>query len=798
MITVSPSAPGGHRSIGEAVAAAPDGGVVSVGAGRYSENLVLTRPVTIAAEDGPDSVEITCEQGSAVAVAATVTLNGLSVHGGDPEQPAVIVGGATLTMVECGLDGKAWTAAYAYERGTLDMRACRVTNAAGAGVVVTSDTGSSVQNTTLSDLGTSAIVVAERGVLDVRAITVERCAGNGVCLNGQGRLTGAALNITGTVKPALAVEQGAAAELRQPRIHHTTGIGVYLSTTGNVELSEGSVQDTGAEGILVSDTGSMSLESWEIVRSGQHGIRITGKSGGTLRACTVAGIKGTGITMSDGAATRLERIDVRDCEAAGIRLRDGATPVASRMRVLNSAENAVEITAGAGATLENAEIDRSGGAGIIASDRARLDISGASVRGTTSSGIALTRGCAGSVNNCDVYAAGGDGVHVGEDSKLSLTGGRFRSGYANGALIASSGQAEILRSEFSGNQADGLRVHSTESVVIQECAARDNTGAGLRQMTPSTALSVEGFTSESNEFPDARGATEGQQPDPSTTDSDAEQDNSAPMQELTSLVGLKDVKREVTTLVNLNKMAAKRKQAGLSAPPMSRHLVFAGAPGTGKTTVARLYGAILAQLGVLTSGHLIEVSRADLVAQVIGGTAIKTTEAFESALGGVLFLDEAYTLSSHSGGSGPDFGQEAIDTLVKLMEDHRDEVVVIVAGYSKEMHDFLESNPGLESRFSRTIEFANYTADELVTIVRQQCAKHDYQLDESAAEVLMGHFERIPKDGSFGNGRTARKTFERVVDRQASRLAASQSTSTVDLTRLLADDLDFITTTVPQ
>jgi SpoVK/Ycf46/Vps4 family AAA+-type ATPase len=352
--------------------------------------------------------------------------------------------------------------------------------------------------------------------------------------------------------------------------------------------------------------------------------------------------------------------------------------------------------------------------------------------------------------------------------------------------------ATVTDSEFVGNKADGIQVHSTDAIRIGGCVVRDNSGSGLRQVQPSTQLDVTGLTSVDNKLPDAvgqAGAVTATPQQAAAAPTAVRSPLSEPMDELRSLVGLDGVKREVTSLVNLNMMAQRRREAGLSAPPMARHLVFAGAPGTGKTTVARLYGAILKDLGALRSGHLVEVARADLVAQIIGGTAIKTTEAFTTALGGVLFIDEAYTLSSSKGGNGPDFGREAIDTLVKLMEDHREDVVVVAAGYSKEMRSFLEANPGMESRFSRTIEFANYNADELVTIVQSHCSRHDYRLDVDAELALLRYFEKIPKDGTFGNGRTARKIFESMADCQASRLATSDSAAVADLALLTADDL---------
>ncbi|NDZ83509.1 AAA family ATPase, partial [Streptomyces sp. SID10853] len=257
--------------------------------------------------------------------------------------------------------------------------------------------------------------------------------------------------------------------------------------------------------------------------------------------------------------------------------------------------------------------------------------------------------------------------------------------------------------------------------------------------------------------------------------------------ELDTLVGLESVKREVRALTDMIEIGRRRAAAGLKAASARRHLVFTGSPGTGKTTVARLYGEILASLGVLERGHLVEVSRVDLVGEHIGSTAIRTQEAFDRARGGVLFIDEAYALSPED--SGRDFGKEAIDTLVKLMEDHRDAVVVIVAGYTAEMERFLGVNPGVASRFSRTITFGDYSPDELLRIVEQQADEHEYRLGDGAPEALVKYFTVLPKGPAFGNGRTARQTFESMVERHAGRVAQFAEMSTDDLSLLFPEDL---------
>lgn len=241
--------------------------------------------------------------------------------------------------------------------------------------------------------------------------------------------------------------------------------------------------------------------------------------------------------------------------------------------------------------------------------------------------------------------------------------------------------------------------------------------------------------------------------------------------ELDALVGLERVKADVRQLINFLKVQKLREEQGLKSLPASRHLVFYGNPGTGKTTVARLVAQIYRTLGVLKRGHLVETDRAGLVAGYVGQTAIKVREVTTKALGGVLFVDEAYTLSA---GGENDFGREAVETLLKMMEDYRDDLVVIVAGYTGRMQDFLDSNPGLRSRFNKHIRFDDYGVEQLVHIFKAFCGKAEFRLTEAAEKELASVFGVLTaaRDETFGNARAARNLFEATLSKQANRLVS--------------------------
>ncbi len=256
--------------------------------------------------------------------------------------------------------------------------------------------------------------------------------------------------------------------------------------------------------------------------------------------------------------------------------------------------------------------------------------------------------------------------------------------------------------------------------------------------------------------------------------------------ELDELVGLIAVKTEVRRLTSMLEVQRLRAAKGLAVFETSHHLVFTGNPGTGKTTVARLLSQIYRALDVVTQGHLVETDRAALVAGFVGQTAAKTLAALEAALGGTLLIDEAYALAR---GGDNDFGREAIDTIVKFMEDHRDDLAVIAAGYPEEMQSFIDANPGLKSRFTRTLHFADYTVDELTEIFVKLGARHQYLASDGAIAVVRAMIASEPRDRGFGNARYVRNLFEEAVARQAERVAAIDEPDAEQLTTLVAADI---------
>jgi len=831
VLTVSPSEPRSHRTIAQALGAARSGSIINVMPGEYSENVVIQVPVTITADGGRGSVVIEPQRGAAVLMASeAATLVGLVLRTRDKDQAAVDVARGRLTVDSCDIQADAWAGALARNKAALVMRDSQVENPTGAGVVVIENAEGSLDRCTIENIGTSAVVIGAGANPVIRDCTIRDVRGNGICATERGGGSVEDCDISGTDGPAIALQKESTTNILRCRVHDVTDAGLYIMSKSRLTVEDCEITDTGGPGVALADGADPLVRRLRVMRARGHGIQVLGRSRGAFERCEISDIGvpslwvGEGsdpvftdsrisdcgdmaVVVLDDALGTFEDLEIRDVRQHGIGIRTGANPLFRRLSLAGCQGHGIVVLEKGRGRIEDSVVSDTRFAGLRATDGGSPELKGTRIQGSADVGVLIDEDGSAALRDCDIFDANTDGVAVEAGGDISLTRSRVHHCGGAGVRLAEDGRAALTSCEVFENDKDGLLIGSSQPIVVRDCSVKDNGGAGIRQTVPNPRVTVEELVSDGNTKRDSYGSATATSSPRTTRQSsrsdergkDEQKDSKrgakpaesvdALIGELKNLVGLEGVKHEVQTLVNLNRLAARRREMGLPVPPMSRHLVFAGPPGTGKTTVARLYGQILSALGVLHEGHVVEVARADLVAQIIGGTAIKTTEVFESAMGGVFFVDEAYTLASGEGGSGPDFGREAIDTLVKLMEDHRDDVVVIAAGYSHEMRKFLQTNPGLASRFSRTVEFENYSVPELITIVEQQCEKHHYRLDDGARAALHRYFEGMPRDATFGNGRSARKVFEEMIDRQAHRLAESFDATAEDLTSLVAADV---------
>jgi AAA+ superfamily predicted ATPase/nitrous oxidase accessory protein NosD len=862
-----------HRSIGAAIRAAEEGGVVYVSPGVYTEPLVLDRDVTIIADPDDGPVELTCADGPALLVrGGNATVRNLTIRGTHPHAPAVVVTGGALALRDTEVTGgrmvvSGWAVA--------ELTRCRLHDCAGPAFEGTGDSRARLADCAVEDADGAGIALSQSASAQLAATTVSRPTGNGIQLTGTATATVTDCEVAEAGGHGILVTGTAGLMVSAGRIRDTAGDGVRvegssvtsapptdalgnprtargvsltdseisraarngLSTSGEsrvfglrcritepglagvlcvgasqVEVEDSSVRSSGSTGLAARDTARLSVTATTVHQSAANGVFLTDDTITVLTGCTIRESAFTAVhlagaadaTMVDCAVASTPEHGVRATDRCLLRLTGGTLDAIgmTAVRVEGNADATVRrarlTTAGIGIRIqdtphhplvEGCEVIGSGQSGLETGPGTGPTVRDCVFRDSGTAGIFLDQDSHATVDGCDVVNAGGSGLVVWTGGTPRVRSTTVTDCRSNGIYLAAGVRAIVEDCTVSRTDAAALFIGAGATPTVRRCQVRDvDSDLDMNADAAPIFDDCETAAVRASTMPTGRSASRRAAGPVLEPDKSPEEDLSELLRQLDGLVGLRRAKQDVGTLVKLMRMVKRRREAGLLPPPLSRHLVFAGNPGTGKTTVARLYGQILAALGILATGHLVEVDRATLVGEYVGHTAPKTQAAFRRALGGVLFIDEAYSLVPD--GRSNDFGQEAVSTLVKLMEDHRDEAVVIVAGYPDQMSRFININPGLASRFTRTLTFDDYTAEELVEIVAFQATAHEYVIPATTREHLRALFAVTGRGSGFGNGRFARKVFQQMTERHAKRIAESDvEASADDLSTLLEADL---------
>lgn len=780
---------GEYATLQAALEAAADGDVLTVSPGTYRENVVIDRTITLRGPErsGAGSVRIAPDTGVPLTVRAAAQVRDVHIEGQDAAAPAVLVEDCTAELTGLRVVTRSAAGVEVRAGARPVVRGCTVDNPGGLGISVSGGAAGLFQDCEVVAAGQSGVAVSAGATPRLERCRIHHTSGSGLSLSGMDSTLEAhgceIYEIKGTGVSASARAQG---QLTECQVHRTSGDGLTLDSDAVLTLTDCDLHDVPENAVDLRSRAMLTLTRTTVRRFGRNGLSVW-DPGTRVDAhhCEIQESTGDypAIWISDGATAVLDSCRVREVPDALFVLDRG-----SRADVLDSdlsqvRGTAVSVSDGATVQLDDCRISQAA-TGAWFRDHGSGGVLASCVIDEVATGIIVTKGADPSVERCTITGPEEAGVYVSAEGRGTFDGCRVSGSRGFGFHVIDGCRTVLRRCRAERSGRSGFEF-AEPGPLVEDCDSDESAAVTARaEPVKAAAVSTAGLLTATAALPAPR-------PAPTETEAAPEAPPARPADEvlgqLDALVGLDSVKREVRALTAMIEVGRRRQEAGLKAASARRHLVFTGSPGTGKTTVGRLYGEILHSLGVLEHGHLVEVSRVDLVGEHIGSTALRTQAAFDKARGGVLFIDEAYALSPED--SGRDFGREAIDTLVKLMEDHRDEVVVIAAGYTTEMERFLAVNPGVASRFSRTITFGDYSAEELLHIVEQQAEEHEYHLADGTDEAVLKYFDGLERGPSFGNGRAARQTFEAMLERHAGRVSQVADPSTDELTLLYAEDL---------
>ncbi|MHB1726490.1 MAG: AAA family ATPase [Acidimicrobiales bacterium] len=794
-LRVAPNKRGCFKSIQEAIVSAKPGATITIDPGEYSEPVHVDRPLSLVAS--ASGAIIGTNAGPALTMGQVgVSMVGLTLRCWRPDTPTIRIRGGQAAMSDCTV----WAAsgcAVEVSGGSLSSMRSTFSADRWLGIVVSDNGTLDMGNSTVAHCGQSGIRI-ENGTAHLDTTQLVDCGANCLYMPSSGRASLVNCDLSESSTPLVWTGPGVTVELDGCHLHDTSGGGIICQERSSVQADN--CRFTGISAVPPA-----------VAASSGSKIRL---SRGSFESCNFA-------VRADGGA----HVELTDLVIEGgkvpLQIHDAAV-LEMRGCVLREPEETALQCVGGVCRLEDVTIESPGCSGYVVHEAQGGDIAlrKVTLRGGLSGGIAvlgkaLLESCSvsevgsigisvweGRLTAADlVVDSAGNGIVVREHSVVRLNDTCIRGSRECGVYVEGTGSSLVARTltiEHAGS--DGIAFvgggdGDVESLIINGCerdgvVVGDGSSPRLRSLVVSGAGGVNLRARTEYAVQVGSGA---ERPQPRSTSSNSEQSSPAAetevlLAELEALTGLSAVKRDMADIINFVELERRQRDAGIITEPIGRHAVFAGPPGTGKTTVARLYAKLLAAEGVLATGQLKEVSAADLISPNVGGTAQLTTQRFMDARGGVLFVDEAYALAQHAG-AAVDFGAEAITALVKLMEDYRSEVVVIFAGYAAKMEELLTTNPGLASRFTKIIHFDSYTVDELVEIFRARVAALGLRCDDATVDAARAVLAAMDRGASFGNARVVREMVDKARVAMAGRLAGYRDATQEDLITLQRSDI---------
>jgi AAA+ superfamily predicted ATPase len=810
-----------------AVAAASANDEIHIAPGIYSEPVVLDRPVRLTAAPGT----VTIEARGAFSLHVLPSATGSSVSGvrfqAQDDHATVKVEAPACRFADCVIEASKVTGLWLVGIAEVSMEGCRISSAMGVAINVE---GSQAMLASCELSAPGAVGISVSGA----QLALDRCSFSGVGRNALHLVTG----VEATVRRCTFADARTA-----------DFPSIFVGSQSGVTVDACEFDRVAADAIMCTDGARGSVEHCTFRTIGGNGVKVIGgatvnvrdltavdvaksvvrvESGGRvdLVGATMSGRIGSALVLEKDAQGDVADLDVTGCGDAAIALIGaGARLVLSRTAIRQVRGNVMKVTNGAscqatdlliecgevdfplvniwagssvsigssvirggaedavhhtGSNLELTEVSFEGVGGhavVAAGSRASVERCTVSTSGT---GIEASGGCRLSVTATEVDG-GEHGVVARTKAIVRVTDSTLRHSRRSGVLVEGA-KAVLTSTRVEDSRGDGVMIGDESEVEFRGVEVRRSAGVGLRSTQPLT------FEAAAVELQDnVKGDLEW--PGRSARGVDRSVDEL--LEELELLVGLGNVKKKIRSLLNIIRLRQREADLGRTSEPVTLHAVFTGPPGTGKTTVARLYGELLHAMGFLDSGRFSEVTRADLVVGYIGQTASNVRQKFVASIGGVLFIDEAYSLAAQAGAANADFGEEAINELVPLMENHRQQIAVIAAGYTSEMEAFLDKNPGLRSRFAAVIEFPSYRNEELMEILQRSLARQDRRATPDAIAAAAEYFAALPRDRDFANAREVRRLLDAVVEAIANRVAASDDFSEEALSTVVEADVRF-------